>query len=128
MKLTIILIAVFGVAAIFIFIGCSKRQAPSTSTSSGYTPPTLDPQNVPTQFRDLVPLATKWGIGDDEYRSDMHAKASEQDKQELQQALKGRARAINDWLDTFGKGKMTPEAAAFMYMMLGVDEMGMKLE
>lgn len=122
MKLIIILIGVL-VLAIFIFIGCSKRQAPSTSTSSDYEPPKLDPQNVPAEFRDLVPFAAKWGIGDDEYRSEAEAKASEQEKQELQQALKGRAKAINDWLDTFGKGKMTPEARAFMYMMLGVDEM-----
>ena len=125
MKIIIILI---GIVAIFVFIGCSKRQTSSASTSSGYKPPTLNPQNVPVNFRDLVPFAAKWGIGDDEYRSEMEAKASDQDKQELQQALKGRAKEINNWLDTFGKGKMTPEAAAFMYMMIGVDEMGLKIE
>ncbi len=125
MKITIICI---GILAVLIFVGCSKKRAPSASTSGDYKPPTLDAQQVPENLRDLLPLAAKWGIGDDEYRSDKQTKATEQDKQELQQALKGRAKAINDWLDTFGKGKMTPEAAAFMYMMLGVDEMGMKIE
>jgi len=34
------------------------------------------------------------------------------------------APAVHDWLDTFGDESMTPEAAAFMYLLLGVEETG----
>jgi hypothetical protein len=93
-----------------------------------YRPPKLDPAQVPRQLRDLLPLATKWGIGDDIIRNDLQAKVAEREKRELQEALKGRTNAINNWLDSFGTGDMSREAAAFMYMLLGVDEMGLEIE
>jgi hypothetical protein len=125
------LIVVFaGVLAVLLFAGCSKSESkiPSSSASGTSTRPQLDPQQVPANLRDLLPLAAKWGIGDDVDRADMQAKATAQDKLELHQALKGRAMAVNDWLDSFGKGKMPAEAAAFMYMILGVDEMRLTIE
>ncbi len=97
-------------------------------TIERYKPIALDPMKVPERFRDLVPVAQKWGIGDDIIRDDLQRKASEEEKQELGRALDGRTRAINQWLDTFGKGHMTEEAGAFMYMLLGLDEMGIRVE
>jgi len=32
------------------------------------------------------------------------------------------ASAADKWLDTFDEGKMTTEAAAFMYLMNGIEE------
>jgi hypothetical protein len=89
-----------------------------------YKPPRLNPQRVPKHLRDLLPIATKWGIGDDIIRDDFHHKTSENEKKELGELLSGRGQAINEWLDSFGNNPMPPEAAAFMYMMLGLDEMG----
>ena len=88
----------------------------------------LDPKNVPEQFRDLVELAQKWGIGDDIIRNDLHEKATLEEKQILKSALNGRTRAINEWLDTFGAAEMTEAAGAFMYMLLGLDEMGIQIK
>jgi hypothetical protein len=90
-----------------------------------YSPLSLNLKKVPEQFRDLVPFAEKWGIGDDVIRDDLHQKSSQEEKQGLVNAINGRAKAINQWLDSFGKGKMTEEAAAFMYMLEGLDEMGL---
>ena len=99
-------------------------------TADRYHPPQLDPGNVPEHLRNLVPLAAKWGIGDDIIRQDFQQKASEEEEQELQDALTGRGEAINEWLDSFSySGKqMSEEAIAFMYMMLSVEEMGMGID
>jgi hypothetical protein len=84
----------------------------------------LNPNNVPIDLRDLIPQAEKWGIGDDIIRSEFQKIAKDIEKLELKTELEGRLLRINEWLDSFGNGKdMTEEAGAFMYMLLGLDEM-----
>ena len=127
MKTTAIYI---GILVALILVGCSKSRTPS---SRDYKPPTLDAQQVPDNLRDLLPLAAKWGIGDEAARSNKLANATQQDKQELQQALQGRAKTINLWLhrfpsDTATKQGMPPEARVYLYMMSSVDEMGLKIQ
>jgi len=97
-------------------------------TIENYKPRPLNPINVPEQLRDLVFLAQKWGIGDDIIRNDLHHKVSDEDKQTLKAALNGRIQTISQWLDSFGSGKMTEEAASFMYMLEGLDEMGIQVD
>ena len=58
----------------------------------------------------------------------MHEKVSSEEKQALVSSLNGRIRTLNQWLDTFSAGKMTEEAAAYMYMLLGIDEMGLQVD
>jgi hypothetical protein len=93
-----------------------------------YKPPKLDPDQVPEALRDLLPLAAKWGIGDDIIRSDLQSKVGMDEQRELQEALKGRSAAITRWLDSFGTDPMSAEAGAFMYMLLGIEEMGHRIE
>jgi hypothetical protein len=88
----------------------------------------LDPNKVPAELRDLIPYAEQWGIGDDIIRSDVQAKATDSEKQALQAALKGRSARITAWLDEQGTDGMSEESAAFMYMQLGLDEMGLWTE
>ena len=92
-------------------------------TAKRYQPPQFDPEKVPPHLRDLLPVAAKWGIGDDIIRSDLQQHASDEERRELQEQLRGRGQAINEWLNSFGGDLMPEEAAAFMYMLLGVDEM-----
>ena len=83
----------------------------------------LDPEKVPQELRDLVPLAEKWGIGDDIMRYDFGIKASMEEKQELSDKFNNRHELIRNWLNEFGDAKlMTDEAAAYMYMAIAVDE------
>jgi hypothetical protein len=96
-------------------------------TAEHYKPPRLNPERVPHHLRDLLPIAAKWGIGDDIIRDDFQQRAPESEKQELGELLSGRGQAINEWLDSFGGNPMPPEAAAFMYMMLDLDEMGIRI-
>ena len=63
-------------------------------TADRYKPPYLDPEKVPEQLRDLIPLATKWGIGDDIIRNDFEQKVSEDEKQQLKNTLTGRTTEI----------------------------------
>lgn len=85
---------------------------------------TLDPEKVPGAFRHLIPLAEKWGIGDDLIRNDYIDKASEAEKRELQDAFFARSQQITAWLETFESGTLTEEGEAFMYAQIALDEMG----
>lgn len=82
----------------------------------------LNPNNVPQHLSHLIPLAEKWGIGDDIIRGDFEAKATEAEKKELHDALYSPYEKITDWLNSFDT--LSEEAAAFMYMQLALDEMG----
>ncbi len=86
----------------------------------------LDPALVPEDLRDLIPLAEKWGVGDDIIRSDIEDGATESEKRDLMSKVNGRLERINAWIDSFSHADaMTDEAAAFMYLALAVDEMGL---
>lgn len=84
----------------------------------------LNPANVPNDLRPLIPLADRWGIGDDVDREAALARATKAEQQELRRAVEAHASKITEWLDTFGADEtMSDEAAAFMYMQLAVDEL-----
>lgn len=86
----------------------------------------IDPANVPESLRDLIPMAEKWGIGDDVIRSDFEAKATQAEKDEFRNLVRGRTAAVTAWLDSFGADKpMSDEAVAFMYMLEALDESGL---
>jgi hypothetical protein len=90
----------------------------------------LDSSKVPEPLRDLIPMAEKWGIGDDIIRADFEEKATEKDKGEFQNALRGRTADVTAWLDSFDTGPdspnaMTEEAVCFMYMLEALDESGL---
>jgi hypothetical protein len=105
--------------------GCSGREAtrdPGSSDAAEAVPP-LDSGKVPADLRDLVPLAQRWGIGDDVARSERVQKATDAERSELRAAFGPRQARITAWLDSFGHGAMPEEAAAFMYTQLAIEEM-----
>lgn len=86
----------------------------------------INPENVPSNLRDLISLAEKWGIGDDIIRVDFEEKATDSEKEELKNRLKGRTIEITSWLDSFQDDKaMTDEAGHFMFMLEALDEMNL---
>ncbi len=93
----------------------SSKDAPAVSQ--------LDPDKVPEDLRDLVPLAQRWGIGDDVARPERVQRATEAERSELRSAFGPRQARITAWLDSFGQGAMSDEAAAFMYAQLAIEEM-----
>lgn len=83
----------------------------------------LDASKVPEDLRSLVPLAARWGIGDDVDRNAKVDKASDAERAELKNAVDPLSARITAWLDSFPSGAMSDEAAAFMYMQLALEEM-----
>lgn len=84
----------------------------------------LSPEQVPSHLRHLIPLAEKWGIGDDIIRHDYIAKASKTEKRELHDAFYEPYERITAWLGGFRANPMAEEAEAFMYAQMALDEMG----
>ena len=82
----------------------------------------LDAAAVPSALRHLVPLAERWGIGDDVERNDYVVQASAADRAALRDAVVPYYEQITAWLDSFGDEPMSDEAAAFMYMQLAIEE------
>ena len=83
----------------------------------------LDAGKVPEDLRSLVPLASRWGIGDDVDRNAKVDRATDAERAELKNAIDPLATRITAWLDSFPVGSMSDEAAAFMYMQLALEEM-----
>lgn len=86
----------------------------------------LDPANVPAALVGLVPLAEHWGINDDALRDALQETSSQAEKDALANAVNPHNRQITLWLDSLPPQQpMSDEAAAFMYMQLGLEEMGL---
>ena len=115
-----------GVILVLISLSaCSERETtrdPESSRADGAVP-RLDPATVPADLRDLVPLAQRWGIGDDVARSEQLQQATAAERSELRAAFGPRQARITAWLDSFGQGPMPEEAAAFMYTQLAIEEL-----
>jgi len=105
--------------------------APADSLRAAYAPDAiaaartpLDPAKVPASLRGLVPLAEYWGIGDDVLREMMQEGESPAKKKAMADAVTPHNAAITAWLDGLRTGEpMSDEAAAFMYMQLGLTEL-----
>ena len=83
----------------------------------------LDSQAVPADLRHLIPLAQEWGIGDDVDRLAKVDSATPAQRAQLRRAVGPQQGRITQWLDSFEQGEMSPEAGAFMYMQLAIEEM-----
>jgi hypothetical protein len=92
------------------------------ATASEVRAQRLDPEQVPADLRHLVPMAERWGIGDDVDRVAKGDGATAAEREELRAAVEPHHARITAWLDSFGQGLMSDEAAAFMYMQLALAE------
>ena len=103
--------------------GCGSENGGDRPAGSSAVAQRLNPEQVPEDLRHLVPLAEKWGIGDDVDRNAKVQSATPAERNELRAAITPVASSITTWLDSFGKEPMSNEAAAFMYMQLALEEM-----
>jgi hypothetical protein len=76
----------------------------------------LDPAGVPEHLHRLIPLAEKWGIGDDVIRFDFEEKSTASERDELVREIAPRLHEIEAWVQTANPIAMSDEAAAFMYL------------
>ncbi|GMV06232.1 MAG: hypothetical protein AMXMBFR53_25080 [Gemmatimonadota bacterium] len=83
----------------------------------------VDGEHVPAEFRAMTAWAARLGLGDDYCRARMAEGLAPEERAEVREAVREHASDIQAWLDTFEPGSMPPEAAAFMYLLLSVEEM-----
>jgi tetratricopeptide (TPR) repeat protein len=83
----------------------------------------VDPDRVPTGLRDVTPWAIRLGVGDDVCRGRLTERLTPAERSALLSAIRKHATSIHLWLDAFGNKPMTREAAAFLYLLLCVEEM-----
>ena len=111
--------------ALIALLGCAALGSCATE-EAGNRPAAaqrLNPEQVPEDLRHLVPLAEKWGIGDDDDRNTKVEGSTPAEREELRAAVTPLDSRIDAWLNSFGKELMPDEAAAFMYMLIAIEEM-----
>jgi tetratricopeptide (TPR) repeat protein len=82
----------------------------------------FDASRVPEAIRALADWASRFGIGDDVCRPFLLMRLPKAQQAKLIRAVDAHADQIHAWLDGFPSGKMTEEAAAFLYLTEGVEE------
>lgn len=82
----------------------------------------FDASRVPESVRALAAWAARYGIGDDVCRPYLLRRLSKKQRAALIRDVERHAQAIQAWLDSFGSEAMPREAAAYMYLMLGAEE------
>lgn len=82
----------------------------------------LDASVVPEPVRALSAWAFRHGLGDDHCRVLLLRRLPGREMKVLVRAVDLHAAAIHAWLDSLDGASMPPEAAAFMYLALGVEE------
>lgn len=115
--------ALFVLLASASLAGCGQNGGDRPGTVGSSVAQRLNPEQVPEDLRHLVPLAEKWGIGDDVDRNAKVESSTPAERNELRAAITPASSSITTWLDSFGKEAMSNEAAAFMYMQLALEEM-----
>ncbi|HEX9187961.1 MAG TPA: hypothetical protein VGB87_12855, partial [Vicinamibacteria bacterium] len=85
-----------------------------------------DPDRVPEDLRGVLPLALKWGVGDDGARAHFVRRATRSEKAELRASLSAHGPRITAWLDSLGpEGIVTPEAGSFLFLLEACAELGL---
>ena len=83
---------------------------------------TFDAARVPEALRPLADWAVRYGIGDDGCRPYLMRRLTKKQKAALIRAVDEKSELMQRWLDGFAPGSMSSEAAAFMYLAEGVEE------
>lgn len=86
----------------------------------------LKKENVPVQLQHILSLAEQFGLGDGECRAFFLRQATPVQRQQLHAAAAEYCEQIVAWLDGFPEGKMSNEAAAFMYMLAAEEEIDLE--
>jgi len=146
MKAVFVILAIAGVAALIVLTRRRGSPAigeilPSDQMQKKYglyaenrEKMEIDPEGVPAHLRDLIPMAEKWGVGNDIIRSDLEEEATDEEKREFPETLRGRTAGVTAWLDSFdavpdstskAANPMPEDAVPFMYMLEALDESGL---
>ena len=82
----------------------------------------FDASGVPKSARMLAERASTYGVGDDVCRPYLLSRLPRNKRVELIREVDKHAAAIHEWLDSFSSTLLPLEASAFMYLLVGVEE------
>ena len=90
----------------------------------------IDVEEVPKEFRPLIPLAMKWGIGDSETREARIKAASPSELKHLEKEVGPQMQGIADWLDSYSEAALGGSATAgyFIFLQTAYEEVSDYLE
>lgn len=94
---------------------CVRRQRELTRS--------FDSARVPPALRALASAAARYGVGDDVCRPLLMKRMSKKTRDRLNRDAQRLAEPIAKWLDGFAAGAMSDEAAAYMYLLEGLDDL-----
>lgn len=81
----------------------------------------FDDTKIPEDLRHLIPLAKKWGVGDDLIRSEIVRRATALERRELMEKVAPLEQRIGQFIESFGmpslENPMSDETARLMYML-----------
>lgn len=83
----------------------------------------VDPAGIPDELREVTPWAARLGVGDDVCRVQLWEQVTAEERTRLAELMAEHAGSIQQWLDGLDSDAMTAEAAAFMYLLLGWEEL-----
>jgi hypothetical protein len=83
----------------------------------------LDEQLVPESFRSLLPLARRYGVGDDPCRGLFISKTPKPERKRHLALAEPHLDDIQRWTDSFEAGSMPPEATVFFWLLEALEEM-----
>lgn len=83
----------------------------------------FDEAKVPEDLRDLIPVAQRFGIGDDVCRGHLIRRTRVADRKAVASAVGPRAQRIQGWLDSLGEPPYGTEAACFFWFLEALEEM-----
>ena len=109
---------------ILLFSHQSLHSMPYRLPHPEAAPPKLDASNVPRDVHDLIPLAERYGIADDGYRSEMVSMLDELERQELKSAVQKHEDALEAWLagPAADAEEFSDEYVAFSALVMAADE------
>jgi hypothetical protein len=81
-----------------------------------FEPPELVEQEVPESLRDLIPLAKKFGIGDDPERGEVISIATKSERTELLDRVGPKLDLIDRWLGESPEDGLNDTSAFFLYL------------
>ena len=83
----------------------------------------IDASSVPASLRALLPIAQRFGVGDDPCRTYFVSRATKAERTRALELVGPHLDIVQEWLDTFTPGSLPPEAAAFFWLLEALEEM-----
>ena len=88
----------------------------------------LDESAVPDSLRGLLPLARRYGVGDDPCRAYFISRTPKREQRQHLELAKPHLDDMQRWVATYRPESLPPEAAAFFWLLEALEEMRLSVQ